>query len=868
MSVPRYDPSIIEPAWQKRWDEAGLFQTERRDGRPKLYVLEMFPYPSGRLHMGHVSNYSIGDVYARYHKRLGYDVLHPMGWDAFGLPAENAAIEHGVHPAQWTDQNIDQMREQFRRLGFSFDWGRELSTCHPDYYRWEQWFFLRMYERGIAYRKEATVNWCPRCNTVLANEQVVDGCCERHDDTPVERRFLPSWYLKITEYAQELLDGLDTLDGWPERVRSMQRNWLGRSEGAWIRFPIEGSEESLDVFTTRADTLYGVTFMSVAPEHPLAAELGELGGRREAVEAFIEEMAAQDEDERLGENAPKRGCFTGAHVQHPLTGDRVPIYLANFVVATYGTGAVMAVPAHDQRDFEFAKEMGIELRVVIRPEDAEAPRADDLEQAFVEYGVMVNSGEFDGSSSEGGRLAVAEALAARDLGGPQVQWRLRDWNVSRQRYWGTPIPIIYCEGCGEVPVPDADLPVVHPRDVVLGEGSALAQHEAFVHVDCPTCGAAARRETDTFDTFVESSWYNWRFTSPRDEERMVDPAAARAWGPVDQYIGGVEHAVMHLLYFRFFHKVMRDLGVLPSDLPEPATRLLTQGMVCMESYRLPDGRYVYPHEVEDGVHTATGQKVAVGRVEKMSKTKKNVVEPETIVGRYGVDTARLYVLFASPPEKDVIWRADDLEGCARFIGRMWRLVHEALPVVGDVPVFAGAQGDLSGDAAALRAEVHRAVADVSDDIGRRMHFNTAIAKIMSAAGALSRFAGEGGASLQAMDTTSLEVYRESLELVVNLLDPFAPHVAAELWSVLGYEDYLSVRPWPKADEAALIRELVTVAVQVLGKVRGTVDVPAEATQEEVLEAARAVPNVARHLEGKTLRKVVYVPGRLVNLVAN
>jgi len=815
----RYDPQQVETRWQRRWEEERRFAARPEPGRQACYVLEMFPYPSGKIHMGHVRNYSIGDVIARLRRMQGYAVLHPIGWDAFGLPAENAAIQHGAHPAKWTHDNIAHMRTQLRRLGFSYDWEREVATCDPKYYRWEQLFFIRMLEKGLAYRRRATVNWCAHCATVLANEQVIDGRCWRCDGAVTERE-LEQWFLRITAYADELLRDLDRLTGWPERVVSMQRNWIGRSEGAEIAFPLDGRPGEVRVFTTRPDTLFGVTSVTLAVEHPLVREL--IAGRPEAaaVEAFAARVRATPATERT---AGKEGVATGAFCRHPITGARLPVYVANFVLMGYGTGAVMAVPAHDQRDFELARALGLPVRVVVQP-DGEALDPATMAAAWEGPGTLVDSGDFSGLASEVAKGRIAAAVAARGLGGPKVTYRLRDWGISRQRYWGAPIPVVYCEGCGVVPVGERDLPVVLPEDVTItgGSGSPLAQHEAFVRATCPRCGTPARRETDTMDTFMESSWYFLRYVSPRRDDVPFDPAELAFWmgrDGVEQYIGGIEHAVLHLLYSRFFTKVLRDLGYV--RLGEPFQNLLTQGMV-----------------IKDGA--------------KMSKSKGNVVDPDYLIERYGADTARLFCLFAAPPERDLDWSDQGVEGMSRFLGRLWRLVHGVVPrlaPVGTRATGAGADQD-------LHRLVHRTIRRVSDDLGERPHFNTAIAAVMELV------TGVGAAAEQ----VSPAALREAVDTTLLLLAPFVPHVASELWEASGHADALDAAAWPAVDPAALVQETVELPVQVNGKVRARVTVPAEASEADALAAALADPRVQSHVAGKALRKQVVVPGRLVSLV--
>ncbi len=846
----RYNPGAVEAKWQKTWADTRAFAVTEDGSKKKYYLLEMFPYPSGRIHMGHVRNYSIGDVVARFKTLQGYNVLHPMGWDAFGMPAENAAIQHGTHPAKWTYENIDNMRSQLKRMGFSYDWDREFATCDVDYYKWEQLVFLKMLERGLAYKKSSSVNWCGKCQTVLANEQVDDGGCWRCD-SEVEQKELEQWFFKITDYAEELLNWTERLPGWPERVLTMQQNWIGRSIGCEIDFPLEGGGEAIRVFTTRADTLYGATFMSLAPEHPLAERLV-TPGQREAVEGFLSRVRKQDKEQRTSDELEKEGVFTGSYCINPVTGQKIPVYLANFVLMDYGTGAVMAVPTHDQRDFEFARKYGLEMRVVIQP-DGEPLDPRTMERAFEGSGILVNSGPFDGLANEEAKEAIATQLEEKGLGTKSVKYRLRDWGVSRQRYWGTPIPVIYCDSCGAVPVPEKDLPVILPHDVAFtGEGgSPLAKLESFLKVDCPRCGSPARRETDTFDTFVESSWYFARYTSPDDTGGPIDREAARYWLPVDQYIGGIEHAVMHLLYARFFTKVLRDLGML--DLDEPFANLLTQGMVCMETRSCPTHGWLYPEEAADGKCAKCGEAAVLGRNEKMSKSKKNVVDPDALIASYGADTARLFSLFAAPPEKDLEWNEQGVEGCYRFLHRVWRGVQDNLELIRGAEIPAVAEGP----ARELRRATHRTIRKVTEDIDGRFHFNTAIASVMELVNAIYAFEGK---------PEHPGVLREALEAVVRLLAPFVPHICHELWEGLGHAEPLAAAGWPAWDAEALVVDEVLLVVQVNGKVRGKVTVPAGADDEALRQAALAEPNVARTLEGQTVRKVIVIPGRLVNVV--
>ncbi|MDD3800687.1 MAG: leucine--tRNA ligase [Desulfuromonas thiophila] len=845
----RYNPAEIEQSWQQRWEQQQTYRVTEGGPKPKYYLLEMFPYPSGRIHMGHVRNYSIGDVVARFKRLQGYNVLHPMGWDAFGMPAENAAIQHGIHPAKWTVENIANMRAQLKKMGLSYDWQREFATCDASYYRWEQEMFLQMLEKGLAYKKSSTVNWCPACQTVLANEQVEDGGCWRCGTAVVDKE-LDQWFFRITDYAEELLRCIEELKGWPDSVLTMQRNWIGRSTGCEIAFALEGHEESIRVFTTRQDTLWGATFMSLAPEHPLALSLTTVE-QRPAVEAFIAKVKAQDKKRRTSEDFEKEGVFTGAYCLNPVTGRRMPVFLANFVLMDYGTGAVMAVPTHDQRDFEFARKYELPLVVVIQP-DGEALDPATLTEAWTGPGKLVNSAPFDGLDNETAKEQIADYLSEKQLGSKTVNYRLRDWGVSRQRYWGTPIPVIYCDACGTVPVPREQLPVELPRDVAFtGEGgSPLAQHEAFYRTCCPRCGAAARRETDTFDTFVESSWYFARYACPDYTAGPLDRTAAEYWLPVDQYIGGVEHAVMHLLYARFFTKVMRDLGYMNID--EPFTNLLTQGMVCKETQSCPQHGWLYPEEVENGQCRQCGAGVKTGRIEKMSKSKKNVVDPDHLIARYGADTARLFSLFAAPPEKDLEWNEQSVEGCYRFLHRVWRLVYEHRALCQSRP-----QPENEGAARNLRRISHRTICKVTQDIDGRFHFNTAIAAIMELVNAVYAFEEK-------------ERYPgalcEALETLVRLLAPFVPHISEELWAGLGRPDSLEQAGWPSWDAAMMVEDEKLIVVQINGKVRAKLTVAAGLDEQALQQAVLADAAVQRQLDGKTLRKAIVVVDKLVNLV--
>jgi leucyl-tRNA synthetase len=811
-----YRPVDIETSAQQWWHDHNTFRAVEDTSKEKYYCLAMFPYPSGQLHMGHVRNYTIGDVISRYQRMQGKNVLQPMGWDAFGLPAENAAIKNKVAPAAWTYDNIDYMREQLKRLGLGYDWERELATCTPQYYRWEQWLFTRLYKKGLVYKKTAAVNWCPVDNTVLANEQVIDGCCWRCD-TQVEKREIPQWFMKITDYAEQLLNDLDQLDGWPEQVRTMQANWIGRSEGLQIKFGLADSADTLDVYTTRPDTLMGVSYVAVAAEHPLALAAAESNPE---LKTFIAECRKMETSEAAMETAEKKGVATGLMAIHPITGEQVPVWAANFVLMGYGTGAVMSVPAHDQRDYEFALKYDLPINQVIEPLDDK--ECDLSKAAFTDKGRLINAGQFDGLTSIDAFNAIADFLEQQVKGERQVNYRLRDWGVSRQRYWGTPIPIINCPDCGAVPVPEADLPVRLPEDVIVdGSGSPIKSMPEFYQCACPVCGADAERETDTFDTFFESSWYYARFTCPDNEEAMLDERANH-WLPVDQYIGGIEHAVLHLLYARFFHKLMRDEGLVSGD--EPFKNLLTQGMV-----------------LKDGV--------------KMSKSKGNTVDPQALIDQYGADTARLFMMFAAPPEQSLEWSDKAVEGSNRFLKRLWRSVHDhvALGAVQSLDVTS-----LSEELQTLRRQTYLALTKVTDDIGRRHTFNTAIAAIMELMNAVAKLTDD---SQQAR-----AVVHEALKIVVLMLAPITPHISHVLWQQLGHDDAVVNVAWPKIDESAMVQDKVELMVQVNGKLRSKIAVAADANKETIEALALADESVQRFIDGNEIRKIIVVPGRLINIV--
>ncbi|HBX60921.1 MAG TPA: leucine--tRNA ligase [Methylophaga sp.] len=811
-----YRPDVIETAAQTWWQQHQTFRATEDTSKEKFYCLSMFPYPSGQLHMGHVRNYGIGDVISRYQRMLGKNVLQPMGWDAFGLPAENAALKHQVPPAEWTYKNIDYMRAQLQRLGLAYDWDREIATCKPDYYRWEQWLFVRLFKKGLVYNKTAAVNWDPVDQTVLANEQVIDGRGWR-SGALVERREIPQWFMKITDYAEDLRNDLQQLSGWPDQVKTMQANWIGRSEGVQITFAVADSDEDLAVYTTRPDTLMGVSYLAIAAEHPLALRMAETNVQ---LQQFIEECKKTDTTEAAMETAEKKGMRTGISVIHPVSGERIPVWVANFVLMGYGTGAVMSVPAHDQRDFEFAQKYDLPIRQVIAPtDDSEI----DLQQnAFTEKGRLVNSSQFTGLTSAEAFDAIADELTKQNKGERQVNYRLRDWGVSRQRYWGTPIPIIYCDHCGAVPVPETDLPVLLPEDVVVdGSGSPIKSMPEFYQCDCPECGKPARRETDTFDTFFESSWYYARFTSADNHEAMLDQRADY-WLPVDQYIGGIEHAVLHLLYARFFHKLLRDEGLVSGD--EPFKNLLTQGMV-----------------LKDGA--------------KMSKSKGNTVDPQALIDEYGADTARLFMMFAAPPEMSLEWSDNAVEGANRFLKRLPRSVHEHTEkgAVKDKNLT-----DLSEAATDLRRLAHQTLTKVGDDLGRRHTFNTAIAAVMELMNGLSKFTEQ--------DTQARAVRQEVLELVVLMLAPITPHICHALWSQLGYDKAVIDAQWPEVDAEALKQDKTELMIQVNGKLRSKLMVDVNAQQADIEPLAIADENVQRYIDGKTIRKIILVPGRLINIV--
>ncbi|EOX1684123.1 leucine--tRNA ligase [Yersinia enterocolitica] len=855
----QYRPEDIETQVQLHWQEKQTFKVTEDTSKEKYYCLSMLPYPSGRLHMGHVRNYTIGDVISRYQRMLGKNVLQPIGWDAFGLPAEGAAVKNNTAPAPWTYDNIEYMKNQLKLLGFGYDWDREIATCSPDYYRWEQWFFTKLYEKGMVYKKTSAVNWCPHDLTVLANEQVIDGCCWRCD-TKVERKEIPQWFIKITDYADQLLNDLDTLESWPEQVKTMQRNWIGRSEGVDIVFNVADSEEKLSVYTTRPDTFMGVTYVAVAAGHPLSLQAA---ATNPALADFVAECRNTKVAEAEMATMEKKGMATGLYAIHPLTGEKLPIWAANFVLMDYGTGAVMAVPGHDARDWEFATKYNLPIKPVILAADGSEP--DLSQEAMTEKGILFNSGEFDGLNYEDGFNAVADKLVALGVGQRKANYRLRDWGVSRQRYWGAPIPMVTLEDGTVVPTPEDQLPVILPEDVVMdGITSPIKADPEWAKTTVN--GVPGLRETDTFDTFMESSWYYARYTCPQFDKGMLDPAAANYWLPVDQYVGGIEHAIMHLMYFRFFHKLLRDAGLVDSD--EPAKRLLCQGMVLADAfyYSGSNGERIWVSPVDAIVERddkgriikatdAEGHELVYAGMSKMSKSKNNGIDPQVMVEKYGADTVRLFMMFASPAEMTLEWQESGVEGANRFLKRVWRLAYDHTAKGATAPLDVA---NLTEEQKSLRRDLHKTIAKVTDDVGRRQTFNTAIAAVMELMNKLGRAHQE-----TEQDRALLQ---EALLAVVRMLYPFTPHVCFSLWQALGGEGDIDTAPWPIADEQAMVEDSKLVVVQVNGKVRGRITVPADATEQQVRERAGQEHLVAKYLDGVTVRKVIYVPGKLLNLV--
>ncbi|HAP66802.1 MAG TPA: leucine--tRNA ligase [Nitrospinae bacterium] len=818
-----YNFKEIESKWQKRWEEKKIFKSDEIPSKKKYYLLEMFPYPSGKIHMGHVRNYTIGDVFARFKKMQGYNVLHPMGWDAFGLPAENAAIKHGVHPVKWTMDNIAYMRKQLKMLGLSYDWEREIATCHPKYYKWSQWLFLKMFEKGLAYRKKGFVNWCSSCQTVLANEQVEDGLCWRCESVVIQKE-IEGWFLKITDYAEKLLKGCEKLaSGWNERVLIMQKNWIGKSYGTEVDFPVEDSDKAIKIFTTRQDTLFGATFMCMSPEHPLASELGRGTKQENAVKKFAEEIASEDKKMRSAEETEKKGVFTGRYAINPMNKEKIPVYLANFVLIEYGTGAIMSVPAHDQRDFEFARKYNLSIRVVINPPDKNLD-AKTMSEAFAGEGYLVNSGQFNGLNSKDALDKIGDYLKNNKIGKKTVNYRLRDWGISRQRYWGTPIPVIYCDTCGVAPVPYENLPVILPTDIDFPTDgkSPLVNNEKFIKVKCPKCKNDARRETDTMDTFICSSWYFLRYTSPRYDDYPVKNEAVKYWMPVDQYIGGIEHAVLHLLYARFFTKFMADIGLASTD--EPFTNLLTQGMV-----------------VKDGA--------------KMSKSKGNVVDPDDIIDKYGADTARLFILFTSPPEKDLDWSDHGVEGAYRFLNRVWRLVTECRMRNAECGIKDNSESQIQNSE--LRRVTHLTIKKVTEDIEKRFHFNTAISAIMEFVNVLYQ-----NSEFRIQNSE----FRKAVNTLIILLSPFAPHIVEEMWEMMGNKGSVIKESWPSYNPEFIKSEEITIIVQINGKVRSRLTVNTDISDDDLKNTVLSDIKVKEWTDHKEIKKFVMVPKKLVSIV--
>ncbi|MGD1936750.1 MAG: leucine--tRNA ligase [Cyanophyceae cyanobacterium] len=854
----RYNPNIVDAKWQKIWAEQNADLTSEDADKPKFYALSMFPYPSGNLHMGHVRNYTITDAIARVKRMQGYRVLHPMGWDAFGLPAENAAIDRGIHPAEWTESNIKEMKTQLGALGLSYDWSREVATCRPDYYKWTQWIFQQFLEAGLAYQKEATVNWDPVDQTVLANEQVDSEGRSWRSGALVERRQLRQWFFKITDYAEQLLQDLDTLNGWPERVKTMQANWIGKSTGAYLEFPIVGNAalegQTIAVFTTRPDTVYGVTYVVLAPEHPLTAQVT-TESRKAAVEAFVEEIGKESEIDRTAEDRPKRGIPTGGVALNPFTGEEIPIWIADYVLFEYGTGAVMGVPTHDQRDFQFAKQNDLPLKVVIAADKDASTDPAEMTEAYTDAGVLVNSGEFNGLPSAEGKAKIIEYAETQGYGRAKVQYRLRDWLISRQRYWGVPIPVIHCPNCGAVPVPQDELPVELPSNVEFsGRGpSPLAQLEDWINVPCPNCDTPGRRETDTMDTFIDSSWYFLRYPDANNADAAFDPEKTNDWAPVDQYVGGIEHAILHLLYSRFFTKVLRDRGLV--NFGEPFKRLLTQGMVESMAYKnIETGKYVAPADVDSSDPDAP-KEAATGAAlqpvfEKMSKSKYNGVDPGAVLDKYGADTARMFILFKAPPEKGLEWDDADVEGQFRFLNRVWRLAGNYLEAKGGDPQKVDEKSEKE-----LRRAIHTAIKEISEDLDGDYQFNTAISELMKLSNTLNDY-----------KVKTSPVYQEGVITLISLLAPFSPHIAEEIWEQLGNKNSVHQAPWPKLDESALVADEMTIVIQIKGKTRGTIQMPAGCDHAEQEKFATESDVAQKYIAGKDVKKVIVVPGRLVNFV--
>lgn len=863
----RYQPQLVEPKWQAYWKENQAFKVTEDRSKEKYYLLEMFPYPSGKIHIGHVRNYTIGDVVVRYKRMKGFNVIHPMGWDAFGMPAENAAIDNSTHPAAWTYDNIRAMREQLQKMGFSYDWDREIATCRPEYYKWEQWLFLKMLEKKMAYRKESYVNWCEKCQTVLANEQVEQDKCWRCSET-VQQKKLWQWFFKITDYAQDLLVHCDKLPGWPDKVTVMQKNWIGRSEGSELKFKIDGRDEDIVVFTTRPDTIFGATFMCLAPEHPLVETLSKGTQYQEKVSAFVKKVSTQERSAEGLEKYEKEGVFTGVFCINPATGKKIPVYTANFVLMEYGTGAIMSVPAGDQRDFDFARKYDLKIQPVVVPKE-ENFDADTMQQAYTDDGVLVNSNEFSGMDNKQAMGAITEWLEKQGRAKKTVSFRLRDWGISRQRYWGAPIPVIHCPDCGVVPVPQKDLPIRLPEDADFLEkgGSVLSSIDFFARTRCPDCGRQdAKRDTDTMDTFVESSWYYLRYCSPRYEKAMFDPEAVKYWAPVDQYIGGVEHAVLHLLYSRYFMRVLNTLGMI--DFKEPFTRLLTQGMVCKETMACPEHGYLFPEQAvknSEGTSVCSkcGKDAEFGRVIKMSKSKKNVVDPNELLETYGADVTRLFCLFAAPPERDLEWSEEGVEGSNRFINRVWRISLECMEKIGNSKVFTGAASELgSSQAKELYIKANQTIKKVTQDIDKSFHFNTAISAVMELVNALYTV------DIDSDDKEMKMVIMFCIENILLLLSPIIPHFCEELFKKLGRNGSIMDQSWPEYRKDSLETDQIMVVVQINGKLRSKFLIKADSQEDEIKQTALADEKIKKYIDGKELKKVIVIRKKqtLVNIV--
>ncbi len=863
----RYQPQSVEPKWQAFWKEKNAFKVKKDTSKEKYYLLEMFPYPSGKIHIGHVRNYTIGDVVVRYKRMKGFNVIHPMGWDAFGMPAENAAIDNNTHPAAWTYENINAMREQLKKMGFSYDWDREIATCHPEYYRWEQWLFLKMLEKKMAYRKESYVNWCEKCQTVLANEQVEQDKCWRCSKT-VQQKKLWQWFFKITDFAEDLLIHCDKLPGWPDKVTTMQKNWIGRSVGSELKFKIHGKDEDIVVFTTRPDTVFGATFMCLAPEHPLVETLSRGTDQEDQVKTFVKKISSQERSAEGLEKYEKEGVFTGVFCINPATGKKIPVYTANFVLMEYGTGAIMSVPAGDQRDFDFARKYNLEIIPVVQPEGEEFD-GNTMEEAYTGEGIIVNSGEFSGLGSSEAMDVMTAWLEKKGRGKKTISFRLRDWGISRQRYWGTPIPVIHCPDCGIVPVPEADLPIKLPEDVNLLEkgGSPLPTLDYFTKATCPECGREdAKRDTDTMDTFVESSWYYLRYCSPRFDKGMFDPDEVKYWAPVDQYIGGVEHAVLHLLYSRYFMRVLHSLGMI--DFKEPFTRLLTQGMVCKETMTCPEHGYLFPEEAQKNAKgdlecTKCNSHVELGRVIKMSKSKKNVVDPNELLEQYGADVTRLFCLFAAPPERDLEWNEDGVEGSNRFVNRVWRLALECVEKLDGFEPYGGAAKDLSSSQAKdLYIKANQTIKKVTDDIDQSFHFNTAISAVMELVNDL--YAVDLGSATHEQK----KVILFCLENIILLLSPITPHFCEELFQKMGNKESVLEQPWPDYREDSLKTDELLVVIQVNGKLRSKFMISAGSDEDLIKETALADEKIKKHVKDKKLKKIIIIRKKqtLVNIV--